>query len=67
VPSLPDLIAVCAAAGGVVGGLLGLVSAWGSPSDADLRKNFVDFAQVGAVFGSAVAFVIWAVGAIAGA
>jgi hypothetical protein len=66
-PSLPDLLAVCAAAGGVLGAAGGLISAWGSPELLDLRKNFLDFAQIGALFGGAVAFVMWAVASIASA
>lgn len=65
-PSLPDLIGVCAAAGGIVGALLGALSSWGSPN-ASLRQNMLDFIQFGAVLGGAVAFTIWIVGVIAGA
>lgn len=53
VPSLPDLIAVCAAGGGIVGAIGGFC--FRPVTDRDLVKNMVDGAQLGAVFGAGVA------------
>ena len=63
-PRLPDLIAVCAGAGLVGGGMMGLVSIWGA-NDATLKDRFLYFGQVGAYFGTVIAFVMAAVGAAA--
>jgi hypothetical protein len=64
-PSLTDLFGVLLPVGGLVGAIIGF--ALGAPSDRDLLKNVVDGAQIGVIFGTAVAVAIWTGGKLAGA
>ena len=64
-PSLGELIGVCAGVGAFVGLPTAVVAQFGDDT-ASLRKDAVDFAQLGAACGSGVALVMWAVGKVAG-
>ncbi len=63
-PPLVNLIAVLAAAGSIVGAIVGFSIRL--RGNADWVKNMVDGAQLGAVAGSAIAFAIWIGGSAAG-
>ena len=64
-PALPDLIAVLAGVGAVLGGIIGF--AVHPASDRQMISNVVDGGQVGAILGGLAAFTIWLGGTAAGA
>jgi H+/Cl- antiporter ClcA len=64
-PRLPDLFAVCAPIGGLVGAAVGWCSR--ASTKRELLKKTLDAAQVGALIGSAVALLIWIGGTAGGA
>jgi hypothetical protein len=57
IPSLPDLITVCAGAGGLIGAIIGFMMR--AETDATWVANIVAGGALGGIAGTAVAFAIW--------
>jgi hypothetical protein len=64
-PSLPDLIAVIAGFGTVVGGSYGFAAR--APTTHELLLNVALGGTLGGIGGTAIAFLIWVGGTAAGA
>jgi len=64
VPGLVDFLAVCPAAGAVVGAIIAL--AFRADTNRELVNNLLAGAGLGGIAGSAIAFAIWIGGTLAG-
>jgi hypothetical protein len=57
IPRLPDLITVCAGAGGLIGAIIGFMMR--AENDATWVANTIAGGALGGIAGTAVAFAIW--------
>jgi hypothetical protein len=64
IPRLPDLIAVCAGAGSLIGAIIGFLMR--AKTGAALVSNIIAASALGAIARTAIAFAVWIGGTLGG-